>query len=65
MRKPNYIGSIIILQIIIILPIAACWITNLYKLTQCDFASPYKGEVIHAVGLIPPASLLTVWFDDK
>lgn len=43
---------------------AAAWITNAYKLTGCDFESPYKCEVVHAVGvLVPPASIATVWFD--
>jgi len=47
------------------LAFAACWIGNLYKLTQCDFAPSWKGEIIHAVGLIPPAAVVTVWFSDK
>ena len=45
--------------------VAGCWIGNLYKLTQCDFEKPYKCEIIHAVGIIPVASIVTVWFEDK
>lgn len=42
------------------------WFLNAYKLCQCDFKSPFKGEVIHAVGvLFPIAAPVTVWFDDK
>lgn len=43
----------------------ACWIGNIYKLSQCDFESPWKGEIIHAVGIIPYASVVTVWNSDK
>jgi len=41
-----------------------CWPWNLYKLTQCDFDSDtsWKPEAIHAIGLLPPASLATVWY---
>lgn len=39
------------------------WIVNLVMLFRCDFASPYKDEVIHIIGvLLPPASMVTVWF---
>jgi len=36
---------------------------NAYKLTQCDFESPYKCEVVHGVGLVPPLWVVAVWFD--
>jgi len=40
------------------------WPYNFYKATQCDFEPDYKCEVIHAIGIfMPPASLITVWFD--
>lgn len=29
------------------------WGMNVHKLTQLDFASPYKAEVIRGVGLFP------------
>ena len=39
------------------------YITNIVKLLLCDFASPYKEEFIHALGIfIPPASFVTVFF---
>ena len=56
---------ILITQLVIIAIIGSAWLGNLYKLTQCDFDKPYKGEIIHAVGLAGPAALVTVWFDDK
>lgn len=38
------------------------WLGNTYQLTQCDFKAPFNCEAVHAVGLIPLASLVTVWF---
>ncbi len=44
--------------------ILGCWVMNVVKLTNCDFESDYKCEVIHGVGLIgAPVSLITVWFE--
>ena len=51
--------------IAVVLTIIVSWIGNIYKLTQCDFASPYKGEVVHAIGIIPLAAPFTVWCDAK
>lgn len=30
------------------------WIMNIVQLVQCDFASPYKAEVLRIVGIIIP-----------
>ena len=49
----------------LVLVVAASWVVNLYKLTQCDFAAPYKGEALHAAGLIPVVSVVTAWVDAK
>ena len=38
------------------------WGVNLVKLLKCDFEAPYKDEIIHAIGLIPGASMITCWF---
>jgi len=48
--------------VIIVLVVAISWITNFVKLTECDFNAPYKCEAIHAFGLIPAVSPVTVWF---
>lgn len=45
--------------------ILSAWGCNAYKLTNCDFEKPYKGEVIHAIGLIPILSIFTVWSEEK
>lgn len=34
---------------------------NIYKLTQCDFKSDYKCEILHWIGIFPPLSLFTYW----
>lgn len=40
------------------------WIKNIYELTECDFESPYKCEVIHGIGIpIPPVSWISAWVD--
>lgn len=49
-------------NLILMLVLILAWGINAYKLTQCDFESDYKCEAIHAVGLVGPASVITVWF---
>ena len=39
------------------------WIKNVIKLSDCDFQSPYKAEIIHAAGLIPPVGMITGWLN--
>ena len=67
--KNNNKGSLVAvlcLQLTLLVVIGGSWCVNLYKLTQCDFTAPYKGEIIHAAGLVvPPAAAVTAWFDDK
>jgi hypothetical protein len=64
-KKTNAYTVIEVLIVLAFLTIGTSWIVNFYKLTQCDFAAPYQGEGIHAVGIIPVASLVTVWFNHK
>ena len=66
MKKNNKgFALIAILPLMFALVMGVCWCINLFKLTQCDFEAPYKGEIIHAAGIIPPVSLVTVWFNAK
>lgn len=37
------------------------WIINIVKLTDCDFKTPYRCEVLHGVGLFPPINVVTAW----
>ncbi len=55
--------SLGVLWIALFFAICITWVINLTQLTDCDFEPDYKCEVIHGVGLIPAASLITVWFD--
>ena len=55
--------SILVLTFWVI--ILSSWGCNAYKLTKCDFEKPFKGEVIHAIGLIPILSIFTVWSEEK
>ena len=59
------IELILSFQVLLVLCIGLAWVCNLYKLTKCDFEPSYKGEIIHAIGIIPPAALFTVWCDAK
>jgi hypothetical protein len=52
-----------LLYIVFFLILASPWIINAVKLTDCDFESPYKCEVIHGAGLFGPLALVAVWFD--
>mgnify|MGYP001055911774 CR=1 FL=1 len=53
--------AFIYLAISIILVTPYFW--NFVKLVDCDFEPDYKCEVIHGLGVIPPLSYITVWFD--
>lgn len=59
MNNDNSNLGYIIFIIILCLP----YFVNGYKLTQCDFESPYRCEGLHAVGLVGPLAYITVWFD--
>ncbi len=50
------------IAIIILISIIG-WVSNIVKLTNCDFESPYKCEVVHTVGIIPPVGAITGWID--
>lgn len=44
----------------ILIFVAGCYINNILDLADCDFAAPYKCEVVHSVGVVlPPASVVT------
>lgn len=49
------------LVVIAILSFPTAWLINGYKLTQCDFESDYKCEIIHGIGLFGPLAVFTVW----
>jgi len=53
----------LIVWMILILVIGTGWVKNIIKLSNCDFEAPYKAEIIHGVGLIPPIGMITGWLD--
>ncbi len=53
----------LLLFVIIVAVIGVGWVKNIIKLTDCDFEAPYKCEIIHAVGIIPPVGAVTGWLD--
>ena len=53
--------QLIVLVLIIVMSIG--WVKNIIKLSNCDFEAPYKAEVIHAIGLIPPVGMVTGWLN--
>ena len=59
----NNIIIAITLQIFFAIYFTVSWIVNLIQFIGCDFAEPYKDEVIYGIGVfIPPAAMVTVWF---
>lgn len=37
---------------------ATGYVSNIIKLTRCDFEAPYKAEVIRTIGLLPPVGVI-------
>lgn len=64
--KSKQKGSALIglVSLITIMVVISSWIVNLIHLTDCDFESPYKCEIIHLAGLVPPVALVTAWIGD-
>lgn len=45
--------AIVVWAIVVVLGVFG-YVRNVLKLTQCDFASPYKCEALHGAGLVAP-----------
>lgn len=56
-------SGLVIFMFVIWLYTAIAWTVNLVQLVRCDFSNQtsWKEEVIHAIGLIPFCSWVTVW----
>jgi len=59
--------ALVVFQVVFGLCVLGCYAGNIVRIIQCDWSSSgsYKGEIIHCIGAITPAFLVTVWFDDK
>ena len=55
--------STALVSVVITIVIGVGWVKNLIKLSDCDFETPYKAEVIHVIGIIPPVGAVTGWLD--
>ncbi len=55
--------TIVVVYILVVLIIGTGWVKNIIKLAECDFEAPYKAEIIHTIGIIPPVGMLTGWLD--
>lgn len=65
MKKQNGFTLIELLIVVAFVLGVVPWIWNAVKFASCDFKSDYKCEAIHGGGVfIPPAAIITVWFDD-
>jgi len=47
-------GLVGLMWLVFILVCGVGWVMNVYKLTQCDFETPYKTEVIRVVSTVVP-----------
>ena len=56
-------NKFLIVSLVIVGVAGIGWVKNVIKLAECDFQAPYKAEVIHAVGLIPPVGAIVGWMD--
>ena len=54
---------IVVVIVFMIFGVGIGWVKNIIKLTRCDFEAPYKAEIIHGIGLIPPVGMVTGWMD--
>lgn len=57
------VGELILVVAVVTAVSLIPYAVNIYKLTKCDFSAPYRCEFIHGIGLFPPASFITAWFD--
>ena len=50
-----------IVGLALVVIIGTGWVKNIVKLTDCDFESPYKTEVIRVIGILPPVGAVVGW----
>jgi hypothetical protein len=57
------LNKIVAVQLVVVLIVGTGWIKNIIKLADCDFEAPYKAEVVHTIGILPPVGMVTGWLD--
>ncbi len=63
MRKQKGFTIVEVVVLVVVVAVIVGWVKNIIKLANCDFEAPYKAEVIHAIGLVPPIGMVTGWLD--
>ncbi|MFA6199095.1 MAG: hypothetical protein WC679_01650 [Bacteroidales bacterium] len=57
------VGFVIVVGLVVILAVVG-YIKNIVAVVNCDFASPYKCEIVHGVGVfVPPVGAIAGWMD--
>ena len=63
MQKTNgwpLIECLLLASIVVICLGWVSWGMNVYKLIKCDFAPPYRSEIIRGIGIVvPPVGAIT------
>ena len=62
-KVDNFHIGLLIFTVLLLLAMGIGWVMNIIKLVNCDFVAPYKCEVIHGIGIIPPVGMVTGWLD--
>lgn len=52
-----------ILWVFYLVYLVSSWSVNVYKLTELNFESPYKAEVIRSISVVSPLFLVTGFMD--
>ena len=55
----------IVVGLCLSLAAAVGYVSNIVKLTQCDFKESYKCEVLRVVGLVPPVGVIMGYISNE
>lgn len=63
-KQFGFVGYIFVVWLFLVVVCGLGWVMNAYKLTQLDFAEPYKAEIVRTIGVfVPPVGFIAGWFD--
>ena len=62
MKNMNEFPISSLVVVIVFVGLLVGWALSIYKLTTCDFQSPYKCEAMYGIGaFVPPAGAIIGW----